>query len=341
LSQNARVIIMDEPTSSLTQTETDRLFETVRDLRSGGVSVIYISHRLSELAHCADRVVALRDGRNAGSLGRADISHQRMVSLMVGRELADLYVHGAGPGVPGYFSVQNLQTSRWPGRAVSFDVARGELLGFAGLVGAGRSEVAQAIFGVEPALGGTLRLDGAPLAIGSPRDAIDAGIFLVPEDRRRTGLVTEMTVGENITLPGLSRHVHWGLLSASSERATAERQVASLHVKTPSVTTKALNLSGGNQQKVVLAKWLSLEPRVMIFDEPTRGIDVGAKADIYRLMRDLADRGVAVIMISSDMEEVLGVSDRIAVMHEGAITGFLGRADFSEQAIMNLAVGTT
>jgi ribose transport system ATP-binding protein len=218
-------------------------------------------------------------------------------------------------------------------------VARGEILGFAGLVGAGRSEMAQAIFGVDPPLEGTVKLDDKPLAIHSARDAIAAGIYLAPEDRRKTGLITEMVVRENITMAGLERYSTWTLIRFGQEADVARKQVESLRIKTPSVETKALNLSGGNQQKVVLGKWLSLDPKVIIFDEPTRGIDVGAKAEIYRLMRELADRGVAIIMISSDMEEVIGVSDRIAVMHEGDITGFLVRGQFSEKAIMNLAVG--
>jgi ribose transport system ATP-binding protein len=339
LSQNARLIIMDEPTSCLTLSETERLLATVRDLRAQGVSVIYISHRLAEVARCADRVVVLRDGRNAGSLSREQISHQAMVRLMVGRDLQDWYVHGAGEKQRGYFEVRGLRTLARPHCEVNFDVGRGEVLGLAGLVGAGRSEVAQAIFGVDAADRGEVRLEGRPVCIRRPRDAIRAGIYLVPEDRRRTGLVTEMTVRENITLPDLWRYTLCGLVRRGRETAIAAAQCAALTVKTPSVETQVLNLSGGNQQKVVLAKWLALEPKVLIFDEPTRGIDVGAKAEVYRLMRALADRGVAILMISSEMEEVLGVSDRVAVMHEGTITGILAREQCTEEAIMHLAVG--
>jgi len=339
LSQNARLIIMDEPTSSLTLSETERLLATVCDLSEHGVSVIYISHRLGEIEYCADQVVALRDGRNAGELRGSDVSHGRMVSLMIGRKLEDHYVHGKGPQPSAYFRVEDLRTRYRPRHRINFDVSRGEILGFAGLVGAGRSEVAQAVFGVNAPLAGTVWLEDRPLAIRSPRDAIAAGIFLVPEDRRHSGLITEMTVRENVTLAGLRRCATWLLVRADRENEIARRQVDALRVKTPDIETQAMNLSGGNQQKLVLAKWLSLEPKVLIFDEPTRGIDVGAKAEVYRLMRDLADRGVAVIMISSDMEEVIGVSDRIAVMHEGEISGFLKRDEFSEQAIMHLAVG--
>ena len=339
LSQNARVIIMDEPTSSLTLSETDRLLATIKDLRASGVSVIYISHRLGEIEQIADRAVALRDGHNAGELERGRIKHENMVALMVGRKLEDLFVKGKGPQERGYLRVEGLRTAYRPHHRISFEVAKGEILGFAGLVGAGRSEMAQAIFGVEPPLEGTVRLGGQELKIRNAREAINAGIYLVPEDRRHTGLITSMTIRENITLPGLKRYSPGMLISRAREEEVSKRQVAALRVKTPSIETRAMNLSGGNQQKVVLGRWLSLEPKLIIFDEPTRGIDVGAKAEIYRLMRELADRGVAIIMISSDMEEVLGVSDRIAVMHEGDITGILSRDKYSEKAIMSLATG--
>jgi ribose transport system ATP-binding protein len=238
-------------------------------------------------------------------------------------------------------SVRGLVTQANPGHRVDFDLAAGEILGFAGLVGAGRSEVAQALFGVDPPLGGEVTLDGKPLRMRSARDAITAGLYLVPEDRRRTGLLTEFVVRENITLPALWRYSTAMLISRGAETKVSREYVETLRVKTPGVETKARNLSGGNQQKVVLAKWLSLGPKVLIVDEPTRGIDVGAKAEVYRLLRELADRGVAIIVVSSDMEEVLGVSDRIAVMHEGAVAGFLKREEFSEEAVMNLAVGKT
>jgi ribose transport system ATP-binding protein len=339
LSQNARVIIMDEPTSSLTLTETDRLLATIKELRASGVSVIYISHRLGEIEQIADRAVALRDGRNAGELDKVDVKHEKMVALMVGRKLEDLFVKGKGPQERGYFQVEGLRTPYRPHHRISFDVAKGEILGFAGLVGAGRSEMAQAVFGVEPPIEGTLRLGGQELKIRNAREAINAGIYLVPEDRRHTGLITSMTVRENITMPGLRRYSPGLLVKRALEEEVSKREVVSLRVKTPSIEALAMNLSGGNQQKVVLGKWLSLTPKLMIFDEPTRGIDVGAKSEIYRLMRELADRGVAIIMISSDMEEVLGVSDRVAVMHEGDITGFLPREQFSEKAIMHLATG--
>jgi ribose transport system ATP-binding protein len=339
LAQDARILILDEPTSSLTLSETDRLLRTVADLREHGVSIIYITHRLHEIEQCAGRVVALRDGRNAGELARGEIDHERMVRLMVGRDLKDLYVPGTGKAEAVRLEARGLRTAARPRHAVSFSLAAGEILGFAGLVGAGRSELAQAIFGVDPLLEGELRLDGRPIVIRSARDAIKAGIYLVPEDRRRTGLITEMTVRENVTLPALRRYASLSLIRREAEVAVASEEVKSLRIRTPSVETRVANLSGGNQQKVVLSRWLALDPKVLIFDEPTRGIDIGAKAEIYRLMRDLADRGVAIMMISSDMEEVLGVSDRVAAMREGAITGILDRSGFSEEAVMTLCVG--
>ncbi len=341
LSLNARILIMDEPTSCLTLTETGRLFEVTKELKAQGVSIIYITHRLGEISSLADRVVVLRDGRNAGTLTAEEISHDSIVKLMVGRDLNRFPAHAAAPAKAGYFKVVNLRTSRYPEQAISFDVRRGEILGLAGLVGAGRSEVARAIFGVDTPMEGTISLDAKPIRIMSPGDAIANGIVLVSEDRRKTGLVLEMVIRENITLPALSAYASAGLIDRVAERRVAQNMCGELNIKAPSIEAKVANLSGGNQQKVVLAKWLSLNPKVLIFDEPTRGIDVGAKAEIYELMRRLAERGVAIIMISSDMEEVLGESDRVAVMHEGAIAGVLERNQCSEQAIMRLAVGST
>jgi ribose transport system ATP-binding protein len=339
LSLNARLIIMDEPTSSLTLTETKRLLELVCELSGQGVSVAYISHRLGEIDECADRVVVLRDGKNAGELTHEQASHDRLVKLMVGREIKSFYVEPEGNKTPGFFKVRNATSSLHPGKSVSFDAARGEILGFAGLVGAGRSEMAKAISGLESSPHKEIVLDGKTLAIGKPRDAIDHGIYLAPENRRTEGLVVEMTVRENISLPSLETFSSFGLINRGHERKIAAEQVASLKVKTPTTETRVLNLSGGNQQKVVLGKWLAMTPKVMILDEPTRGIDVGAKAEIYRLMRELADGGAVILMISSDMEEILNVSDRIAVMHEGEISGVLERADCREENVMQLAVG--
>jgi len=339
LSQDARILIMDEPTSSLTLSETERLMAVVKELRAQGVSIIYISHRLGEVKELADRVVALRDGRNAGRLAREEVTHDRMVKMMVGRDIESFYAHAGGAQGAARFGVRELRTRRYPQHAVTFDIRDGEILGLAGLVGAGRTEVAHAIFGVEPAAGGTLSLGGETIVVRSPGDAIRHGIYLVPEDRRRCGLNVEELIRKNVTLPSLGRYSSAGVVRTGEERKVSQKVCDQLGVKAPSVEVRAGNLSGGNQQKVVLAKWLSLDPRLLIFDEPTRGIDVGAKAEIYDLMRRLASRGVAVLMVSSDMEEVLGVSDRVAVMHEGKLTGILERDECTEEAVMRLAVG--
>jgi ribose transport system ATP-binding protein len=339
LSLNARILIMDEPTSSLTLTETERLLKVIHELRRDGVSIIYISHRLGEIGQIANRVVVLRDGRNAGTLAREEITHDKIVKLMVGRDIERFYKPSAAEDTKSFAEIKDLRTRRYPNIANSFDVRKGEILGFAGLVGAGRSETAQAIFGVDPAVSASIALDGKQVDINSARDAIENGVYLVPEDRRVSGLIVDLPIRSNITLPALSRYASAGLVSRERESRTAAEMCKKLGVKTPSPETEAANLSGGNQQKVVLAKWLSLNPRLLIFDEPTRGIDVGAKAEIYQLMRDLAKSGVAIMMISSDMEEILGESDRIAVMHEGRITGILDREEACEEAIMKLAVG--
>ncbi|MDR3459728.1 MAG: sugar ABC transporter ATP-binding protein [Verrucomicrobiae bacterium] len=341
LSLDSRIIIMDEPTSSLTLQETDRLLELVLELKKQGVSVVYISHRLSEVEHIADRVVVLRDGKNAGRLSRAEIGHDQIVGLMVGREIKSTYAASKVAKTPGYLRVRNAISGRFPAKRVAFDAARGEILGFAGLVGAGRSEIVKAMVGLDPHGSAEVTIGDERIFIHTPTDAIGHGIYLVPEDRRGEGLVTGMTVRENTTLPALKKYSTCTLISRERERKVADEQIKSLNIKTPGRESLVLNLSGGNQQKVVLGKWLSMSPKVMIMDEPTRGIDVGAKAEIYRLMRELADRGGVILMISSDMEEVLNVSDRVAVMHEGKIAGVLERADCNEENVMNLAVGKT
>jgi ribose transport system ATP-binding protein len=339
LSLQARLIIMDEPTSSLTLSETNRLLKLVCELSEQGVSIIYISHRLGEIDECADRVMVLRDGRNAGELSREEINHDRLVSMMVGRDIKDYYVGSRAEKTPGFFRARQVRSCRYPEQAVSFEAAKGEILGFAGLVGAGRSEMAKALVGLSGPLTGEVWLGDRRISIHNTRDAIEQGIYLVPENRRLEGLVVDMSVSENISLASLGRFARFGLIQRDREREAAEQQVASLRVKTPDTEALVKNLSGGNQQKVVLGKWLSMQPKVMILDEPTRGIDVGAKAEIYELMRALAEGGAVVLMISSDMEEILKVSDRVAVMHEGAITGVLERPDCTEENIMQLAMG--
>ena len=340
LSLNTRLLIMDEPTSSLTLTETTRLLQVVKDLRAQGVSVIYISHRLGEVTEIADRVVVLRDGANAGTLAREEITHDRMVTLMVGRALQHVHVPKEANAHPNYFLVENLRTKRYPDKSVSFGVGKGEILGVSGLIGAGRSEVAQALFGVEPALGGRILLDGTELLIKSSQDAIKHGICLIPEDRRHLGLVMDWTIQDNTTLATLTDYAKGGLINFAAENKVAVEMSQKLRVKAPSVAARVSQLSGGNQQKVVLAKWLLQKLKVIIFDEPTRGIDIGAKSEIYDLINQLAADGTVVIVISSDLEEILRISDRVAVMHEGNLTGILPRAECSEEAIMRLAVGS-
>ncbi len=341
LSLNARLIIMDEPTSSLTLTETDCLLDLIAGLRAEGVSIVYISHRLGEVSRCADRVVVLRDGKNAGGLDRADINHDNIVAKMVGREIKNTRLASDAPKTPGFLKVRNARSSRYPNQSVSFDAARGEVLGFAGLVGAGRSEIMKALVGLDEQGAAEVTLGNQSLRIRRASDAIDNGIFLVPEDRRGEGLVVGMSVRENTTLPSLATYSTAGIISKARETAITNEQIVSLKIKTPNAESLIRNLSGGNQQKVVIGKWLAMGPKVLILDEPTRGIDVGAKAEIYKLIRTLADNGAVILMISSDMEEVLHVSDRIAVMHEGHITGVLDRPDCDEQNIMQLAVGRT
>jgi len=338
LTLRARILIMDEPTSSLTPAETHRLLDLINDLQATGVSVIYISHRLAEVELVAHRVEVLRDGQNAGILSGDGIQYQAMVRLMVGRDL-DVPNQPESQAPDDYFQVKGLRTLEYPDAAVSFTASRGQILGLAGLVGAGRSELARAVCGMDSHHGGEIRLGGRPLAIRNGRDAIDCGIYLVPEDRRKTGLIGSMSIRENVTLPDLGRYsrLHW--IRRIAETRAARRQCQAMNVVAPSVETRVSDLSGGNQQKVVLGKWLSMRPKVIFLDEPTRGIDIGAKAEIYGLMHRLASQGVVIVMISSDMEELLAVSDRILVMHEGRITGALNRRDFSEEAIMHLAVG--
>ena len=339
MSLDAQVVIMDEPTSSLTVAETDRLLGVVADLKAAGVCVVFITHRLNEIERCADRVVALRDGAVVGELSRGEIAHDRMIRLMIGRDLKSLYTPPAAPPAAEAMVLKGLRTGAHPFRSIDLSLRCGEIVGLAGLVGSGRTELVRTIFGIDPPLSGTIELDGEPVAIRSPRDAIAHGVFLVPEDRKRAGLILEFDIACNVSLPDLEAYASAFLIDGERERAAAEKQARVLAIKAPNVATFAAALSGGNQQKVVLGKWMAMKPKVMLFDEPTRGIDVGAKSEIYDLMRRLADAGVAILMISSDMEEVIGVSDRMLVMHEGGISGGLPRERFSERAVLRLAVG--
>jgi len=339
LSFNSRLVIFDEPTSSLPLAETEKLLEVIAGLKAQGIAVVFVSHRLNEVVRACDRVIVLRDGRLVGHLEGDQIHHDAMVKLMVGRDLKVAYAAPANARGENALSVRKLRTTTYPFREVDLDVHRGEILGLAGLVGAGRTELARALFGIDRVVGGGIELDGKPVRFATSADAVRAGIFLVPEDRKGMGLLLDLVITENITLPNLRAYARGLTVSREAEIAQAERSRTELDIRTPSVQVRTGALSGGNQQKVVVAKWLAMNPRVIILDEPTRGIDVGAKSEIYRLMRGLADAGVAVMMISSDMEEVIGVSDRVAVMHEGRISGILDRQECSEENILHLAVG--
>ncbi|MFT3671355.1 sugar ABC transporter ATP-binding protein [Aestuariivirga sp.] len=339
LSFDARLVIMDEPTSSLTLSESNRLLEIVGELKAAGVSVIFITHRLNEIVEIADRVVVLRDGRLAGTLKKSEISPQAMIAHMIGRTLQTLYLPPAITSAQDGLTLICVRTENFPQEEITLSVRRGEILGLAGLIGAGRSELAKAIFGIEPLLAGEIRINGSPVQVTTPGEAIAAGVALIPEDRKQSALLLAESIAENIGLNNWQQFSRGGLVDAGELRGHAARQIQAFDVHAPGPDAHLSALSGGNQQKVILAKWLPRNPAVLICDEPTRGVDVGARHEIYLRLRKAADAGAAVLLISSDMEEVLGVSDRIAVMHEGRISGTLQRENFSEHNVLQLAVG--
>ena len=340
LSVNAQVLIMDEPTSSLSQAEAENLFVVIKDLRARGVSVIYISHRLGEVKELSDHVTVMRDGENAGELSREEVTHEAMVRLMVGRDLSEDYERKDREKGDLALEVKKLRTPVHPQHELTFSVASGEIVGVAGLVGAGRTEMLETLFGVTPALGGSIQVSGADLELDSPISAIAAGIALAPEDRKQQGLVIDMTVRENLSLAALRRdQKKAGFLDFAKEKKISEKMIEAMRVKTPNENQIIRYLSGGNQQKVVLGKWLAMKPKILLLDEPTRGIDVGAKSEIYALMEELAESGVAILYVSSEMEEILGMADRALVMHEGRISGELTREELTEENIMHLATG--
>ena len=342
LSTRARLLIMDEPTSSLSARETETLFRVVKDLRHRGVSVIWISHRLGEVKELADRVVVLRDGRNAGEItDRAEIEHERMIRMMVGRDIDRLARRPSHSPGDVMLAARDLQTPAHPTHPISFAVRAGEIVGIAGLVGAGRTELLTTLFGITPAVAGSIAVAGRLVTPRSPIEAISAGLALVPEDRKLQGLVLEMAVRENMSLVALWPESRAGFIDFSRERRRAAEMIPALAIKTPSDRQAVQFLSGGNQQKVVLAKWLAMKPKVLLLDEPTRGIDVGAKAEIYDLVHRLAGAGLAVLFVSSEMEEILALADRALVMHEGRLAGGLSRGELSEQNVMQLAAGGT
>jgi len=338
LAVDARLIIMDEPTSALGEDEVDTLFEIIGALKAQGIAIVFITHRMEEVFRITDRVVVLRDGRRVGSMPIHEATTESVIHMMVGRDLADMFHKEAAPIGPPLMEVKGLTRARSVQDA-SFTLRTGEILGFAGLVGAGRTETARLIFGVDRKDRGEVWIDGQQAHINSPHDAVAAGMGFVPEDRGTQGLVLKLPVLENIVLPTLDEHARGGWVDKRGMRKTAQEFVEKLYIRTPHLQQKAMFLSGGNQQKVVLAKWLALRPKILIMDEPTRGIDVGAKAEVHALMSRLAQEGIGIIMISSELPEILGMSDRILVMHEGRVASILDRAEATQELIMAYASG--
>lgn len=343
LSVDARIVVMDEPTSSLSDEDAERLLELIERLREQGVAIIYISHRLPEVIRISDRVEVLRDGQNVRSLVGDEIKHDSIVESMVGRELAHRDRPQRNVAEDARLQIQSLRVGSRSATPVSFEVRPGEVVALVGLVGSGRTEILETIFGVRDRHGGRIVLEGSELS-GNVDDAIGRGLALVPEDRKKTGLLIESDVRDNATFVGLGQAVktkpsrRW--ISKDWQNRTADELIARLRIKTPSNRTPVASLSGGNQQKVALAKWLPLEIRVLMLDEPTRGVDIGAKAEIYELIDELAGSGLAVLVVSSEMEEVFAIADRVLVVSHGAIAGELSRNELSEEAIMRLAVSS-
>ena len=336
LSINARILIMDEPTSSLTLNEVAELFNMVRRLREGGTAIVFISHRLEELFEIADRVTVLRDGSYIATRPLADVTRDDLIRLMVGRTISNLFPKQEVEAGEVVLKVENL-TQEGVFEDISFELRRGEILGMAGLIGAGRTDVARAIFGVAPPTGGVIEIEGKAVEITSPQQAIDLGLALVPEDRQLHGLIPPMNITSNISLAVLDSYARRGWLRKKQEQEASFAAARQMEVRANNIWQKARELSGGNQQKVVLAKWLLTKPRILILDEPTRGIDVGTKAAIHALMSQLASEGIAILMISSELPEVLGMSDRIIVMREGKITGQFSRSEATQEKIMSAA----
>ncbi|MSU51266.1 MAG: sugar ABC transporter ATP-binding protein [Opitutus sp.] len=340
LGAGARIVIMDEPTASLTQKEQHLLFAVVRDLRKSGVGVIYISHRLEEIFALADRVTVLRDGESVGTNAVADMNEASLIRLMVGREMTQIYPPSEATPGEVVLALRDVGCTASDVRGVSFEVRAGEIFGLAGLVGAGRTELARILFGITPADRGEIRLNGEAITLASPQDAVDRGIGYVPEDRRRHGVVLEMPIEENMTMAVHRRLFPGTWLRFGTERSLALQFIQDLAVKCSGPAARGGSLSGGNQQKVSLARWLATKPKVLILDEPTQGVDVGAKSEIHKIVRRLARDGLAVVLISSDLPEALGMSDRIGVMRGGTLTAILPGAS-DAHAVMSAALGQT
>ncbi|MDB9510441.1 sugar ABC transporter ATP-binding protein [Kamptonema animale CS-326] len=369
LKDKSRILVMDEPTAALSDRETEKLFEVVHRLRKEGIAIIYISHRMEEIYALADRVSVIRDGGYIGSLEKSEISAERLVEMMVGRPLQDLYEHKrqTNPGSV-VLEVTNLSDGRKKVKSASFKLHAGEIVGLAGLVGAGRTELARLIFGADPKMSGEIKLEGRPLNISepsnaiqsgiayvpedikeqhplnisSPDDAIEAGIAYVPEDRKNLGLFLEMSSGENITLNVLDREAKAGIINSKSLAQVVTDAIQNLGIRLASPSIRAMDLSGGNQQKLLLARWLAINPKVLLLDEPTRGVDIGAKSEIYRIISDLATNGVAILMISSELPEIVGMSDRVLIMRAGSLVGEVGGSTgekITQENIMAYATG--
>ena len=338
ISHEAKVIIFDEPSSALTDAEIEELFKIIRDLREQGLGIVYISHRMDEIKQITDRVTVMRDGCYVGTLVTADCSKEDIINMMVGRVIyEEPKAHSmVAEDAPVVLKVDHLNAGRMV-QDVSFELRKGEILGFAGLMGAGRTETARAIFGADPKESGDIYVNGKLVEIKSPLDAVKNSIGYLSEDRRRFGIVVQKTVAENSTMASLERYVKGIFINKKAEKEVAQDYVKQLNIKTPTIDQLVVNLSGGNQQKVVLAKWLVRDCDILIFDEPTRGIDVGAKSEIYKLMNKLAEEGKSIIMISSELQEILRMSDRVLVMCEGKKTGELPIEEATQEAIMNLA----
>lgn len=336
LSRDARLLILDEPTASLPQKDADLLLDRILDLRRSGVAILYISHRLEEIERIADRLTILRDGRWVGTYRKDDLSRPDIIRHMAGRPLETMYGKKAIPPGVEVLKVEQVGCEEGNVEDISFTLRAGEILGVAGLVGSGRTELARVLFGITPADRGRILVDGHPVRIGSPSEALAAGIAYVPEDRHRHGVILDLPVLDNVTIAVLSRFTRKGLIQRDDEAAEASRLAQQLHIKAPSLFAPVRQLSGGNQQKVALARWLAGAPRVLVLDEPTQGIDIGAKSEIYKLIEQLAEQGMAILMISSDMQEILGMSDRIAVMRWGRMVKIFERgacaADILEHA---------
>jgi rhamnose transport system ATP-binding protein len=339
ISLDVRVLIMDEPTAALSAHEVDRLFRQVRSLKESGVAVLFITHRLDEIFAVSDRISVFRDGRHISTRPVSDVTEDSLVREMVGRDPSDFFARGDHPEGEVLLRVDRLSRTG-VFTDVSFELRRGEVLGFAGLVGAGRTDIALALFGVGPPDSGTIELDGDRIDIGSPQEALAHGIAYLSEDRRRLGLSVDQSLVANVTLATLDRYTSsLGLIDRDQERADAQALKERLGIRAPSLSTPVSQLSGGNQQKTMLAKWLNAHPRVLILDEPTRGIDVGAKADVHMFIDELASSGISIILISSDLPEVIAMSDRVAVMREGHLTGIYSRGEATQERVMSAAVG--